>query len=466
MQQIGRKDVIWNFAGTFMRIASGLIVLPLVLHLLPSQEVGLWNIFLTVGSLAALLDFGFSNAFSRNVTYVFSGAKELKQEGYISVSETDSAIDYGLLRSLIAAMRRYYTVLAVIFLIIFLAASPFYLPYIFEKNNYAGDRQAVWIAWLVYGFLVAYQLYTYYYNSLLLGRGYVRKFQQIVIIGQGSRILSSAIFLLLGFGLISLVIGQLLSDIINRVLCYRTFYDKDTRNQMACSSKRSVKEIMHILTPNAVKIGATVIRGFLLYQGIIMIAPLYISLSAIGEFGTTRQFIELISSIGMIIFNTYFPKMTKLRVTDDLLNLKRLWIKSNLFLFIFYLIAGIGFVILGPCFMEVIHSKTHFLSASLTTLFLLISYLEVNSGMATSFLTMKNEVPFFRANLYSGFLAFILVFLLLQFSSLGVAAIILGIGISQGIYQYWKWPLTIRKELHLRTADYIFFLKQVKQKGW
>ena len=91
--QIGRKAVAWNFAATSLRIASGVIVLPLVLRLLPSQEVGLWNIFLTIGSLATLLDFGFANAFSRNVTYIFSGVKELNQKGMWQwIRKTDRSI--------------------------------------------------------------------------------------------------------------------------------------------------------------------------------------------------------------------------------------------------------------------------------------------------------------------------------------------------------------------------------------
>jgi hypothetical protein len=466
MEQIGRKDVIWNFAGTFMRIASGLLVLPLVLHLLPSKEVGLWNIFLTIGGLAALLDFGFSNAFSRNITYVFSGAKELKSEGYVTVAENDKSIDYGLLKSLIAAMRRYYAIIAGIFLLVFFVASPFYLPYIFEKNNYQGNITTVWIAWIVYGILVAYQLYTYYYSSLLLGRGFVKKYQQIVIIGHGSRILSSVIMLLLGFGLISLVFGQLISDVVNRILCYSTFYDKETKQQMACSNKKSVKEIMAVMTPNALKVGVTVIRGFLMYQGILLMAPLYLSLTVIGEFGTTRQFIELISSIGMIVFNTYFPKMTHYRVTGDMDSLKRLWLKSNTFLLFFYIIAGTGFVVIGPYFMALIHSKTNFLASGLIVIYLIISYMEVNSGMSTAFLTIKNEVPFFKSNLISGFLAFIAVFLLLQFSTLGVASIILGIGMSQLVYQYWKWPLVVKKDLQLTAGNYFGFIGNVIKHGW
>jgi O-antigen/teichoic acid export membrane protein len=164
--QIGRKDVAWNFAATFMRIASGLIVLPLVLRLLPSQEVGLWNIFLTIGSIASLLDFGFSNAFSRNITYIFSGVKELKAKGYITVDQNDTSVDFSLLRSVIRAIRRYYGILAIIFLLLFIAVSPFYLLSILEQ--YRGNTHVVWTAWFTYGALVAYQLYTYLYSFTTL----------------------------------------------------------------------------------------------------------------------------------------------------------------------------------------------------------------------------------------------------------------------------------------------------------
>jgi O-antigen/teichoic acid export membrane protein len=108
--QIGKKDIAWNIVATFMRIASGIILLPMVLRMLPAQEVGLWNIFLYIGSLATLLDFGFSNSFSRNITYIFSGVKILKSTGFVAVNESDKSVDFSLLKSVIKAMRRYYAI--------------------------------------------------------------------------------------------------------------------------------------------------------------------------------------------------------------------------------------------------------------------------------------------------------------------------------------------------------------------
>ena len=192
--QIGKKDIAWNIVATFMRIASGIILLPMVLRMLPAQEVGLWNIFLYIGSLATLLDFGFSNSFSRNITYIFSGVKILKSTGFVAVNESDKSVDFSLLKSVIKAMRRYYAILAGFFLIIFLAISPFYLKSIL--SNYQGNKESVEIAWVLYGTLVAYQLYTYYYNSILVGRGQIKRSLQITVLSQGLRITISMIFLL------------------------------------------------------------------------------------------------------------------------------------------------------------------------------------------------------------------------------------------------------------------------------
>lgn len=450
--EIGRKDVIWNFLATTMRVASGLIVLPLVLHLLPSEEVGLWNIFLIIGSLATLLDFGFSNAFSRNITYIFSGVKKLKSTGYVVVDENDKSIDYGLLKSVIYSMRRYYGILALIFLTVFVLSSPLYLSTVLEK--YSGNRNEVWIAWFTYGVLVAYQLFTYYYSSLLIGRGLIKRNLQITIVGQTGRILSSILFLLLGFGLVSLVIGQLVSDIINRILCYKAFYDTETKFKIKHSTAISVTEIMKAMTPNAVRIGVTTIGWFLFNKLIVLIAPLYLSLSQIGSYGTTKQIIDLIVSFGGLWFSTYYPKITHHRVNDNLFHLKRMYTKSKLIMIAVFIIFGIGFILLGPILLNLIHSKTQFLPHFMIVVLLIFSFFDSNQSIASSLLLSGNEVPFMKSALFTGVLTIILLFGFLHYTHMGLWALILAPGISQLIYQDWKWPKIVKRNLEIRRMDY------------
>lgn len=457
--QIGKKDVIWNFIATTMRVASGLIVLPLVLHMLPSEEVGLWNIFLIIGSLAALLDFGFSNSFSRNITYIFSGVKVLKTSGYAAVDEKDKSIDYGLLKSVISAMRRYYAVLALVFLVLFIAISPVYLTTVLEK--YSGNKNNVWFAWFSYGVLVAYQLYTYYYSSLLIGRGLIKRNLQITIVGQASRIISSILFLLMGFGLISLVIGQLVSDIVNRILCYVAFYDSEIKQKIKESVTIPVKEIMKIMTPNAVKIGVTTIGWFLFNKLIVLIAPLYLTLSQIGSYGTTRQIVDLIVSFGALWFSTYYPKITNHRVNDNLFHLKRMYIKSKLIMFMVFIICGIGFIFAGPVLLNMIHSKTQLLPTIMIIGLLFFAFLDSNQSIASSLLLSGNEVPFMKSALFTGILTVGILFSLLQFTSIGIWSLILAPGISQLAYQDWKWPKTVKINLKIKHIDYWFELTRL-----
>ena len=450
--EIGKKDVIWNFVATTMRVASGLIVLPLVLHLLPSDEVGLWNIFITIGGLATLLDFGFANSFTRNITYIFSGVKVLKKEGYTPVNIDDKSIDYGLLKSVISAMKRYYGILAGVFIVLFFVVSPFYLKNILKDYN--GDKNEIWVAWFAYGVLVAYQLYTYYYSSILSGRGKVKRVQQIIIIGQASRILTAVVFLLLGYGIISLVIAQFVSDIVNRTLCYYSFYDKDLKLHLKTAEMIKVSEVMKIMTPNAIKIGLTTVGGFLITKAIILIAPLYLTLSDIACYGTTKQMIDLITSLGFLWFGTYYPKITLHRVSNDVDQIKRMYLKAKFSLVLVFVVCGAGLVIAGPFLFTLIHSKTHLLPAMMTFVFLVVAFLETNHGLAAQMLLAKNEVPFATASILSGIATICLLFISLKFTSIGIWGMILAPGIAQLSYQNWMWPLVVIKDLDIKFKDY------------
>ena len=105
--QITKADATWNLIATTLRVASGIIVLPLVLYFLPQEDLALWTIFLSFGAMVVLLDFGFSQTFSRNITYIFSGARELKAKGYIDIDKSNEP-DYGLLKGVIRSMRLFY----------------------------------------------------------------------------------------------------------------------------------------------------------------------------------------------------------------------------------------------------------------------------------------------------------------------------------------------------------------------
>jgi O-antigen/teichoic acid export membrane protein len=461
--EIGRKEVAWNFGATFMRVASGLLVLPLALRVLPNYEIGVYYLFIDLAALTAVLDFGFTNSFTRNVTYVFSGTNNLLSKGYVPADSENQEINYGLLHSVIRAMKRYYLALTCVFIIIFVALSPFYFTKTLETYPQNVDTTHVWVSWWLVGLLTAYQLYTFYYSSLLMARGYVKQNQQIIVLGQAVRIVVCIVCLLCGFGLISMVIGQAVCDLLSRNLMHYVFYDKELKIKLFAPENKIIKisQTMKIMTPNAIKMGVVSVSSFAVNKLSTFVAPIYLSLATVGSFGLTKQMMTIISSLGIVWFTAFYPKITERRLKNENHHLKRMYIKGNLLLIVTYIVCGLGLIFVGPTLLKFFNSKTDLLPTCFIFIFLIISFLGSHQGLAVQILLTKNEVPFFRASIIEGISTVVLLYVFLKFTSLGVFSLILAPGISQIVYQNWKWVYEVWKELKIRPIDYFIVFKNV-----
>ena len=55
VEHIGKREIAWSYAGTVFMIGAGVILLPFILHKMPQETVGIWNIFQTITYLVLLL---------------------------------------------------------------------------------------------------------------------------------------------------------------------------------------------------------------------------------------------------------------------------------------------------------------------------------------------------------------------------------------------------------------------------
>jgi O-antigen/teichoic acid export membrane protein len=455
---IGKRDVIWNFGATILRVASGILILPLVLRILSPEDVGLWTVFLTIGSFTLLLDFGFGSAFTRNITYIFSGAKELKHEGYINVIP-NSEINHGLLKSMILVMKKFYLLMAIFLLLLLLTVGSGYIFTLLKQ--YSGNQNVVLISWILYVFFVVFQLYTLYFDSLLQGRGYIRRSKQIIIISQIAEITTISLVLLAGGGIFSLVLGKAILVILNRILSYKAFYDTELKEKLRISDIIKSKPLFKIIAPNAIKIGLTSLGAFLITRSAIFIGSLYFSLEEIASYGISKQVIDLIGFTGSIWFSTYYPLLTKNRIEGQIVEIKNTYIKSKLLHILIFFIGGFVLISLGNFMLKVVGSQTFFLSKDILIFFLIVAFLESNHSMSAGLLLTKNEVPFFKAAIVSGICFVLLLLILLKFTSLGLLALIIAPGIVQGLYQNWKWPYEVWKDLNIKLKDFVLMTFQI-----
>ena len=446
VENIGKCDLIWAMLATLFRIGSGVLLFPMVLSMLPSETVGVWTIFTSVTLITGILDFGFNQSFARNISYVFSGVRSLKRNGHEYVADAENEkIDYALLKNTIGAMRYFYSRMALILFVFLAVGGTFYMYSLMQ--NYGGDVREIYVAWAIVCIVNSYNLYTLYYDSLLSGRGLIKRKNQIVLIGNVAYLALAVVLLLCRLGLVAIVSAQLVSVLIIREMSRRSFYSTDIKNGLSNVAEGEYKSVLKAIVPNAVKLGLASVGGFLTFRLSTFVGPMYISLSDMASFGITLQLLSVVSSLALLYTNVYLPKVFQWRVENNITQVRRTFRLSMLLVFIAFISGGLLISLLGNWALDVLGSDTQLLAGGLLAFLVLHYYLETNMVNATEYLLAKNEVPFYKRYLVSGVVTVILLFVFVGYLGLGVWGIIAAPMISQSILQYWKWPYEVYKEL-------------------
>ena len=444
VEHIGKREIIWSYAGTAFMIGAGVILLPFILHKMPQETVGIWNIFQTITALVLLLDFGFRPTFARNISYIFSGVKTLQRDG-VAHTTSESEVDYGLLKGTLLAMKRFYRWMSLAVFGILATAGTVYFWYILQK--YSGDRQDALVAWILLIAINCYNLYTLYYDALLTGKGYVTRTQQINMLGQTVYISLAIGLIYAGFGLTAIVVSQLISTIIRRILTYRVFFTPELKAHLQDVVSQEPKDILQAITPNAVKIGLTQLGGFLVNKSAILIGSAFLTLEQVACYGITLQVMDILARCATVFYQSYLPKLAQCRAENDLNGLKRYYILCTGSLLAVYAIGGVAWIFLGNWVLDLIQSQTHFVPVAMLIVMLIISTLEHNHAVSAGFIMADNKIPFFIPSLVSGAATVLLLWIFLSPLQMGIWGLILAPGIAQLAYQNWKWPSVVIKEL-------------------
>jgi O-antigen/teichoic acid export membrane protein len=449
--EINKSDLIWNYGASLLKVASSAILIPLILRLMSAETVGIWAIFMTIISFSGLLEFGFTASFTRSVSYVYSGVTNLKIMGVENVSPKGQGVNFGLLKGVIEAMRWFYFRQALILFLLLTTIGTWYVHSILQ--NYKGDTQEVYAAWAILCIVNTYNLYTLYYESLLLGQGMVKRSKQIVVIGHTLYLITAALLILAGYGLVAIISAQAVSVIIIRWLSYRAFFTDEIRIKMINSGYHSKAEVIKVLYPNAVKIGLTSLGGFFVSKSSIIIGSMFLSLKDIGTYGITMQLVSIIGVFAGIHNSTYQPKIAELRVVRNTLAIKEHYIKGQFVMLITYIFGGVGLIFMGVFILDFIGSQTQLFSSKLIILALVFSLLECNHQIAGGILLTNNYVPFFKASLFAGGLNILLLIFMFNFLNMGIVSMILAPGIAQ-LYNNIKWPYEVIKQLDISIDDF------------
>lgn len=439
-----KKDIAWGYASQFLQYGAQLLVLPLLLRKLSSAELGVWYLLLTISMFVFMLDMGFTPTLARNVSYVLGGARKLYKDGYEVVPEKQE-VDYGLMRAVIGASKEIFLWMSIIALVLLATVGTWFVLTVTRGQV---QLQTVVISWVIFVLSTIVNLYFKYFTPLLQGRGLFAEFYRANAISSITLVISMALVLLAGFGLVGVAASYLISALVGRWLSGKYLYDPVFVNLIrnAPKSKVPTRELILTLWNNAWRMGLVVVGSFFVLRANNLVASAYLGLATTSTYALTLQVFSVISSASVVAITIQQQKMAQHRVAGDrkeLLKLVELGLASSLVL---YIAGAVLVVAFGNEMIRAIGGHTQMLDRPLVAWVAIMLLLELNHTVSASVIVTRNVVPFVKPSLISGAAVVISSIVGLHFFKFGVWWLVATQFFVQAAYNNWKWPLYLAKE--------------------
>ena len=438
VQRVFRSAVSWSLIAAALRFGSALLLLPLVLWRIPSDELGLWYVFVSLGSFAALLDLGFAHAVTRAAGYLWAGSRLLLPFGIAdSLIETDPIVDAArrqpnllMLSNLVATLRVYYVCVGGLLLLLLSTAGG---AWIWHKSVALANAQFIRLAFLAYVIGVSLGLANSLWPSLLVGINAVKEAQQITAACLLAYFCLAVAGLLAGFGLWALVSGTIVAALAERLIGRTVFY-----RVVPLRSGKFDLSMLRTLWPNAWRTAAVGLGAFMVFQANILICSAFLDLRTTASYGLSLQAVTLLVGVSDIWVRVRLPAINQLRAQGMVERIPAIF-RPRLMLALLTFGAGAAvLLLLGRPLLALWNARTQLLPAALLAALLVVQLLEMHHSLYGELVYSENVNPFVKPALISG-LAIIILSVLLT-PRLGVWGMLLASGLVQLCFNNW-WPV-------------------------
>lgn len=434
-----RADVIWNYVGTIVSMASGFVLLPLLVRFLTPDELGLWYVFVAVSNLAMLFEFGFNPTFARNIIYVISGARRLTQEGcdFDSVGE---GIDWHLLKTVVRATKFVYACIATVVVLVLATAGTAYIDLVSASVPGAGR----WVSWAIFCSSVFLNLYFLYSITLLRGYGDVAGENRAKTLARISQLLVSALLLFAGMGLVGASLGYLANGVLLRV--FASF--QLGKHRSICiglagdSSSTSVREIRNILSTVshvAWRDGFVQLACYASTQAMSIVGSLTLGLAETGTYSVLLQLANAVYHFAGAYPKSFYPAFQAAHAAHEV-DRQRVIVSKGIVVYWGLFAAGamgVAFVI-----MPLLPFIKEGFSPDLPLFLALCLYLSLwnQHSIFCNYIVGMNEIPYMLGYVVAALIGVPLSYLLAGPLGWGAWGLVLGQAVSQAIYNNWRWP--------------------------
>ena len=438
MFDVSKKTVLLSYVTQFFQYGVTLLILPVILTGLSSLDLGIWYLFLSVSSMVSLLDFGFNPSLQRNVAYVFSGARRLLKDGY--EKEPQGHVDYYLLKSLVFTSKIIYQRISVCILLLASTFGTLYITYSL-KEHYSS---MIVFVWLLFVLTTSMNFYFGFLLPFVKGRGKITEYNLIVIISKSGFLLTLFFLIYLKVGVLSLVVATLVNSVLTISLSSRAFLNGEEKTELSKIDTPPIN-LFDVIWQNAKNTGIVNVGVFLFSQTGIFLSGLFLSLNDVAQIGLTLQLFSALIVVCRVYFYTVIPKISSMWISSSLIEIKKLFIKSQMIGYAFFFVGLFILLRWGNLLLSnIIHSNVLLPSSTVILLYGFFYFMEITHGNCCTLISTMNKIPFTRSAIVAGCVSCLLTIVFVKFD-LGMISFPLALICGSLPYNSWKWPLEIYK---------------------
>lgn len=444
----GKKDVIISYVSYFLRMTSNIFLLPVILKRMPTVEYGLWNVFVSIGALVNLIDIGFSTVIVRYITYAFCGAKNISETGMPEISDGEEP-NYELLFKIFFAGKQVYRRLFKISLWM-VTGIGIYIFFISKDIGYVKGL----FSWGIYGISICIYIYYTSFNCVIKGLGKSKESYVFYIIQQVIYLMLATVFLYFNFGILALALAHFIATSVFRIMNGRFVYSIFNKKLELFQKVKTEKleDIYTIIKNNTAGIAVVTISNYILNYGGTLLCSFFLTLEQIASLGLTNQLIGMISSLAMLPFSVYLPKLSDLQLNGKKEELKNYYACVSTFLEVVYLAAGMVLVLFGNRILILYGSNILLLSKALVITMLFSSFVLNRHQSCTNFIMLGNEQPHTKAYFISSVITLLAATIGIWLTK-DVKGYIVPVLLIQLSYNAWKWPVELNRRIKMKKFE-------------
>lgn len=391
-----RSAVVIGALATIVRMGANVLLLPIILHHLTDAEFALWAVFVALGALGNLADFGFGLSIIRIYSYLWAGADDFDSEGLRPITGSNKP-NFPRIHEFNASVARLYYGLGALAAVFLLFSGPWFVA---SSEGVVCKARMLYCASAAYGFSAVYNLVITHWALACQGMNQVRETQKVHLISSLVFMLSATVLLILNFGLLSLVCASLLRVLIMHLLFLRVYRRAAPGEHF--HPRTANMAFLKRLWPGAWKLGVISLAVYLAQYGTVLISRALLTDKDTASFSLTAQVAAVIANLAALWLSVKWPEITILRAQGELKQMSTLFARRLTLTLVSYAGMAAMLVLIGNWLLSLKGTETRFLPAACLIVYLAYVGQQTFSSQFVTLTFTENVVPFYMISLLTG----------------------------------------------------------------